>query len=155
MCDSGCGLLARRAQLGAAHQASTILLALMPRLGCPLCWPVLAALLGAFGLHVTALNGVLSIIAAAALLFSCIGVVRGSANRLQFAGLAIASALMLGFRVALLPPLAGYAAAGIVLCSFSVRNGSSFFQRLFGPRSKKLGRAGAETQIDSLGVIQL
>jgi len=96
-------------------RALPLLVACMPKLGCPLCWPVLAALCSLLGLPYAALNPVLigaAVAAIAVLLISaCVRQRFRWPSGLLLAGLVAT----LGTRLWASPAWVGYAAAASVL----------------------------------------
>jgi hypothetical protein len=96
-------------------RALPLLVACMPKLGCPLCWPALAALCSLFGLPFAALNPALIGIAVAAiailLISACVRQTFRWPSGLLLAGLVAT----LGTRLWTSPPWVGYAAAASVL----------------------------------------
>lgn len=96
-------------------RALPLLLACMPKLGCPLCWPALAALCSLFGLPFAALNPALigvAVVAIAVLLISaCVRQTFRWPSGLLLAGLVAT----LGTRLWASPAWVSYAAAASVL----------------------------------------
>ncbi len=98
------------------HTAGTLLLAVMPRFGCPFCWPVLAAALSLCGLPLAALNTVCIALAAVSLVAACtFAALRRDATLIL---LALNASVLLCFRLQLLPAAVAYAAAAILLAVF-------------------------------------
>jgi hypothetical protein len=90
--------IASTGYLSATRAGSTLLLALMPKFGCPLCWPVLAVSLGAVGLPIRALNALFIGIAALSFVVACIQWLRTPAQRVQWTLLATLSMGVLIYR---------------------------------------------------------
>jgi len=95
-----------------------LLLACVPKLGCPLCWPALAALCSLCGLPFATLNPLLigvTLLAIALLLFTAVSRhTFGWSSRLLLTGL-LAN---LGARFWAVPVWVGYIAAALVLTVF-------------------------------------
>jgi len=86
----------------------TLLLAFLPKFGCPLCWPALAATLGLFGLHVESLTPILLALTASTLFLAIalwLRATRAKKDRLPYLLLGISSVAALAVRLALLPPI--------------------------------------------------
>jgi hypothetical protein len=90
------------------------MLALMPKFGCPLCWPVLAATLGLFGLHIESLDKIVIGITALMLTLSLILLLRAKNERTPYLLLGISSAFVLAYRLALVPAAAAYGVTAVV-----------------------------------------
>lgn len=74
-------------------------LLLLPKAGCPLCWPLLAGLLGAFGVSLHALNTAsIALIAAALVVFALRGILVRRKRR-EMAWLSLSSAAVLAYRL--------------------------------------------------------
>lgn len=130
MCTNGCvDAVPKNRSQRTASGSGTLLLTLMPKFGCPLCWPVLTALLGFFGLHIEALNGLFIGVAVVSLAIVCISCLRNPQNRIQSMLLGICLVILLGYRLALLPAGATYLSGAIVAVNFVWRRGLVLLQR--------------------------
>jgi hypothetical protein len=104
--------------------AGTVLLAVMPRFGCPFCWPILAGALSLFGIHLQALNAICITFAAIAFVTACaLAVFR---HEPAYLVLATNAAVLLAFRLELLSAVIAYAAAAMLLAAFL---GNTLFKR--------------------------
>ena len=101
---------------GMGTTGATIAAALLPKFGCPLCWPFYAALFGAVGIPLQSVNRLLTLMTAALTLAIVIALVRTREDRSPCV-LAVASAAMvLAFRLFDLPRATCYAgSAGLVI----------------------------------------
>ncbi len=82
-----------------AVQGAPLLLLMMPKFGCPLCWPLLAGVLGATGLSVGLLNGLSIGVGSIALLVLAIRCVLVPRKRLDSAVLGVSFAAALAYRL--------------------------------------------------------
>jgi predicted branched-subunit amino acid permease len=103
-------------QQGMGTTGATLAAALLPKFGCPLCWPFYAALFSAVGVPLQSANRLLTLMTAALTIAIVIALVRNRDERSP-AVLAVASALMvLAFRLFDLPRATCYAgSAGLVI----------------------------------------
>lgn len=88
----------RPALKGAGVSAPWLLL-LVPKFGCPLCWPLLAGVLGTFGLSIGALNGLLIATAAAALAVLALRGLMVPRKRLELSWLCLSCAPVFAYRL--------------------------------------------------------
>jgi hypothetical protein len=107
----------------------TLVFALMPKFGCPLCWPILAATLGLFGVRVQGLNSIFIAVAAATVTIALILLRRAQHDRTPFILLAISSTLVLAYRLALVPAIAAYTAAALITAFLVLRHLQRFTQQ--------------------------
>ena len=75
------------------------LLLLVPKFGCPLCWPLLAGLLGTFGLSIGALNGLSIAATAGALVVLALRWLMVPRKRLEMTWLWVSCAAVLAYRL--------------------------------------------------------
>jgi hypothetical protein len=98
-----------------AHGSGVLLLALLPKIGCPLCWPVLAVVMGSFGVRVESLNEVLLAVAVAVLIAATVGYVRRKIRRTHFFLIAISLAMVILYRLGLVSAVMAYVAGAGVM----------------------------------------
>jgi hypothetical protein len=113
MCTTCISEPAPRAVSRTVPSIGTLMLALLPKFGCPLCWPVLAATLGLFGLPIKSLNNIVIAITALMLTLALILLLR-TKDRAPYILLGISSAFALAYRLALLPAVAAYILMALV-----------------------------------------
>lgn len=90
-------------------RAATLVFACIPKVGCPLCWPLLAGACSFLGLPFSLLNPIITACTALALVATVVSVLKRRSSTLR-SGLAIASLLAIFvFRVWALTPWVGYA----------------------------------------------
>ena len=103
----------------AAKGGITLCMALVPKIGCPLCWPVLAAVCSLVGVSIQVCNFLLTVITLLALATCSISLVREPSERGPTV-LAIASLLLvLFYRVSNAPPALCYLGSFGLLVSFA------------------------------------
>jgi len=99
----------------AAHSSGVLFLALLPKIGCPLCWPAMAAMMGFFGMRVESLNGLFLVVAVVVLVAAFVGYVRRKIRRTHFVLIAVSSATVIGYRLGLVPATMAYVAGAGVM----------------------------------------
>lgn len=122
MCSSCSNISAPRAGSRAVPGIGTLMLALMPKFGCPLCWPVLSATLGLFGLRIESLDNIVIVVSALMLTLALILLLRAKNERSPYLLASISSALVLAYRLALLPAAAAYSASALVIAFLVFRS---------------------------------
>ena len=103
------------AKTSAAHTSGVLLMALLPKIGCPFCWPVMAAVMGFFGMRVESLNGVFLGFAVVVLLAAFVGYVRSKIRRTYFILIAVSSVIVIAHRLGLVPAAMAYVAGAGVM----------------------------------------
>jgi hypothetical protein len=94
----------RRISKGAGGAAVAALL--VPKFGCPLCAPLLAGILGLFGLPFQAADWLMTTMAGALVLVAIYWVIRDRENRIPAACALLAAMTMVAYRVFDMPALA-------------------------------------------------
>jgi len=101
---------------GIGTTGATIAAALMPKFGCPLCWPLYAAVFGAIGLPLESVNRGLTLMTAALNLSVLIMFLRSREERAPALLAVVSAATVLAFRLFDLPRATCIAgSAGLVI----------------------------------------
>ena len=103
----------------AAKGGMTLYIALVPKIGCPLCWPVLAAICNIVGVRVQIFNFLLTVITFLALAACSILLVREPSRRGPAVLAIVSLVVVLFYRISDVPPALCYVGSLGLLVSFA------------------------------------